>query len=238
MRNSDDRAVSFGDVWTHPISPREMADAGFFYYGSEDRMVCFYCGGGLKNWETDDNPWHEHAKWFPLCEYLLKKQGVSYVRNICLKYPKMDRPEIVNPSQAKAAKSIRDLLNGVKIIDPCAEERKKREIEVEVLMLTDPHVKYAKRIGIDKRKIKDVLLQQLEKKQKFTSREELLNAILDQEPDAESLEKRKCKKCNKEERNALCMPCGHLLLCWKCVQEVEHCWGCNKLLKEKIRIYH
>ena len=38
-----------------------------------DRVCCFYCGGRLFQWKAYDNPWYEHAKWFPLCEYVLKK---------------------------------------------------------------------------------------------------------------------------------------------------------------------
>ena len=47
--------------------------------GSGDRVSCFYCGGRLFQWKLRDNPWYEHAKWFPLCEFVLKKQGVKYV---------------------------------------------------------------------------------------------------------------------------------------------------------------
>ena len=52
-----------------------MVDAGFYYKGSGDRVLCFYCGGGLFYWKPHDNPWYEHAKWFPMCEFVLKKQG-------------------------------------------------------------------------------------------------------------------------------------------------------------------
>ena len=74
-----------------------MADAGFYYLDDSDLVICFYCGGGLKNWEPNDNPWYEHAKWFPLCEYELKKQGMDYVKDVILKYPKVNRPKLKNP---------------------------------------------------------------------------------------------------------------------------------------------
>lgn len=33
--------------------------------GHGDNVKCFHCDGGLRNWEPGDDPWQEHAKWFP-----------------------------------------------------------------------------------------------------------------------------------------------------------------------------
>lgn len=33
--------------------------------GKKDTVQCFSCGGCLGNWEDGDDPWREHAKWFP-----------------------------------------------------------------------------------------------------------------------------------------------------------------------------
>lgn len=51
--------------------PAELAKAGLFYTGKGDRTICFYCGGGLKDWDEVDIPLVEHHKWYPECEYLL-----------------------------------------------------------------------------------------------------------------------------------------------------------------------
>ena len=37
-----------------------------FLVGERDRVKCWYCNGGLQNWERNDIPWEEHAKWFPM----------------------------------------------------------------------------------------------------------------------------------------------------------------------------
>ena len=47
--------------------------------GFEDCVKCHQCGGGLRNWLPDDNPWVEHAKWFPTCEYVLISKGTDFV---------------------------------------------------------------------------------------------------------------------------------------------------------------
>ena len=35
------------------------------FSGDRDRAKCWYCNGGLQNWEANDEPFTEHAKWFP-----------------------------------------------------------------------------------------------------------------------------------------------------------------------------
>ena len=65
-------------TWERSIiqaQPEELGEAGLFYIGEGDRVKCWYCNGGLQHWEYDDDPWFEHAKWYPLCEYLLQKKG-------------------------------------------------------------------------------------------------------------------------------------------------------------------
>ena len=47
--------------------------------GIGDHVQCFYCDGGLKNWERDDVPWAEHARWFGNCAFLKLKKGIGFV---------------------------------------------------------------------------------------------------------------------------------------------------------------
>ena len=48
----------------------------------QDLVRCFFCGGGMKNWEYGDSPWIEHARWFPTCEYLKQCKGRDFI-NLC-----------------------------------------------------------------------------------------------------------------------------------------------------------
>lgn len=45
-------------------------------------MLCFYCSQGLKDWEDDDEPWTEHAKWSCKCSYLLLSKGKKFVDQV------------------------------------------------------------------------------------------------------------------------------------------------------------
>lgn len=58
---------------------QELSDAGFFYTGKGDKVACFSCGGGLKDWEERDVPWEQHAMWYSTCEYLKLMKGMEYV---------------------------------------------------------------------------------------------------------------------------------------------------------------
>ena len=49
------------------------------FTGRGDRVICFECGGGLKDWESGDDPWMEHAIWFPGCNFLLEKKGQNFI---------------------------------------------------------------------------------------------------------------------------------------------------------------
>lgn len=59
-----------------------LASAGFYHVGPHDNVKCFHCDGGLKNWQPTDDPWEEHAKWFPRCAYLMSQRDPDYIHLI------------------------------------------------------------------------------------------------------------------------------------------------------------
>uniref|UniRef100_A0A3Q3S315 RING-type E3 ubiquitin transferase n=1 Tax=Mastacembelus armatus TaxID=205130 RepID=A0A3Q3S315_9TELE len=83
MEAEDSRLTTFHNWPTEAsVQPDVLARAGFFYTGHGDNVKCFYCDGGLRNWEPGDDPWQEHAKWFPRCEFLIQSRGQDYISNI------------------------------------------------------------------------------------------------------------------------------------------------------------
>jgi baculoviral IAP repeat-containing protein 7/8 len=66
-------------------TPDELAEAGFYYTGFGDMVKCYYCDGGLKDWERGDIPWEQHAIYFQRCFYLLLIKGQKYVEKIVSK---------------------------------------------------------------------------------------------------------------------------------------------------------
>ncbi|XP_005184865.1 baculoviral IAP repeat-containing protein 5 [Musca domestica] len=51
----------------------KMAQAGFYWSGNksdDDTVTCFVCGKTLHGWDPTDDPWKEHAKHAPQCQFV------------------------------------------------------------------------------------------------------------------------------------------------------------------------
>ncbi|XP_041519364.1 baculoviral IAP repeat-containing protein 1a-like [Microtus oregoni] len=72
--------------YAHGTSPRVLSAAGFVFTGKRDTVQCFSCAGCLGNWEEGDDPWKEHAKWFPKCEFLRSKKSSEEIAQYIKSY--------------------------------------------------------------------------------------------------------------------------------------------------------
>ncbi|XP_008066077.1 baculoviral IAP repeat-containing protein 1 [Carlito syrichta] len=68
------------------VSSHALSAAGFVFTGNRDTVWCFSCGGCLGNWEEGDDPWKEHAKWFPKCEFLQSKKSSAEIAQYIQSY--------------------------------------------------------------------------------------------------------------------------------------------------------
>ena len=142
---------------------------------------------------------------------------------------KLHRPVIKNPTQFIATNCLRSMLFHQMRNTTAAKQRNQR---LEDLMLFNPHVKYTKSIGVEDTKIHYALLKQMEKNHcNFSNRQEYLKVILDLKKD------NKCMKCKNAEKNAVCMPCAHMVLCYTCVQDTPSCWLRTQWISEKICVF-
>ncbi|XP_050348430.1 baculoviral IAP repeat-containing protein 3 isoform X1 [Nymphalis io] len=105
------RLRSFSD-WPRSMrqKPEDLAEAGFFYTGQGDKTKCFYCDGGLKDWENDDVPWEQHARWFNRCAYVQLVKGREYVQKVIseacvIPAPKEQKESTVTPPAQSVEKS-------------------------------------------------------------------------------------------------------------------------------------
>lgn len=44
--------------------------AVLLFVGPGDKVQCFQCGGNLRDWEPEDDPWEEHKRWYANCAYI------------------------------------------------------------------------------------------------------------------------------------------------------------------------
>jgi hypothetical protein len=65
-----------------PVTASSLSDSGFYYTGFGDEVRCFFCFGTIRGWEENDDPWEEHARWFPDCSYLTTEKGQRYVDRV------------------------------------------------------------------------------------------------------------------------------------------------------------
>ncbi|XP_038177307.1 baculoviral IAP repeat-containing protein 1 isoform X2 [Arvicola amphibius] len=72
--------------YAHGTSPRVLSAAGFVFTGKRDNVQCFSCAGCLGNWEEGDDPWKEHAKWFPKCEFLRSRKSSDEIAQYIKSY--------------------------------------------------------------------------------------------------------------------------------------------------------
>ena len=79
----DSRLKTF-QTWPRGLAqkPQELAESGLYYTGVSDEVKCFHCDGGLKGWDPTDNPWMEHAKWYPYCRHLILLKGKEFIKEV------------------------------------------------------------------------------------------------------------------------------------------------------------
>ena len=53
-----------------PVTTEELARAGWFYVGRDDRGQCPWCGGCVFNWVPGDSALGEHRRHFPHCDFV------------------------------------------------------------------------------------------------------------------------------------------------------------------------
>lgn len=73
------------DKWPRGIKqkPDDLAEAGFFYSGKGDEIVCFSCGLGMCQLEPDDNLWVEHKRLLiHSCYYLELNREILNINQI------------------------------------------------------------------------------------------------------------------------------------------------------------
>ena len=174
----------------------QMAQAGLYYLGERDRVKCYYCNGGLQNWDVGDNPWFEHAKWFPLCEYVLRNKGPEYVERVNHRFSNLQRPRgagsrqplDIDPYRDGAVRSRRPQEyfenKPPPIVDPGEERRKKQEqIEKE---LGNSDVIQAFELGFERHQIRRALSIRLDEYGRgFGKVETLVTYLLDEQNQGE-----------------------------------------------------
>ncbi|XP_008557841.1 death-associated inhibitor of apoptosis 1-like [Microplitis demolitor] len=184
-----------------PQTKERLAEAGFFYTGTGDQTLCYHCGGGLKDWEPEDDPWVQHAKWFKNCYYVRLTRGQSFIDSVVgipVAAPVLGELTSIN------LPSCLSLVAPVWLPESSnqgAEEGKEQNGSAEEK--EDTKVKEEKGHMGD------------EEEEKRRRKEESRDA-------------RVCKICYDEELGVIFLPCGHVVACFKCASAITTCAVCRE----------
>lgn len=210
-------------------SPDVLATAGFYYLNEDDHVRCFHCSGGLRSWQREDDPWEEHAKWFPKCPFLELVKGEAYVRVVQAKMkPSLDetlRGDV--PSQALemgfAEQEVRSVINSKIKSTGCAYDDIK-DLLYALLQLQDslmtenasmqtkpPNELESKAPGQPPSEAPSASHSSMftSTSPSLTSFESSSKANLEDE-NRQLKDARLCKVCMVEEVGIVFLPCGHL----------------------------
>ncbi|VVC24367.1 Hypothetical protein CINCED_3A022001 [Cinara cedri] len=179
-----------------------LCEAGFYYIGDgeNDQMICFCCSQGLKDWEDDDEPWTEHAKWSPTCTYVLLSKGKYFV----------DLARGLIPNQKELSKMIANNEDLSILENNNIKVNLTRRLHIVYQHHTPRKLNSSETIG------KQIILPLLSRNNsgQFQSSSKISDSML-------------CKICYKEEMKIAFIPCGHVIACIQCAMTIDQCAVCR-----------
>jgi hypothetical protein len=70
----------------YQVNVTRLAQAGFYYENKVDFVRCFYCNGGIMDWEENDDPFLRHSQMYSSCLYMRAVKGDQYIQQ-AVQYP-------------------------------------------------------------------------------------------------------------------------------------------------------
>ncbi|KAH9510061.1 hypothetical protein Btru_043406 [Bulinus truncatus] len=194
----------------HHIQSSVLADAGFYYAGYGDCARCFYCGGGLRNWEDDDDVWVEHARWFARCSFIRQRLGQIFV----------DTVQELNKTLEKIPYSA--------VINKIGPFALTYQIDIkDDILKKDPAIKTVVELGIPQKSALE-MAKIIKSEENITQLKESNNILRQQTV---------CKICMDKEVEIVFLPCGHLVSCAECASAMKDCPVCRKHIKGSVRAF-
>ncbi|KAK0063297.1 baculoviral IAP repeat-containing protein 3 [Biomphalaria pfeifferi] len=229
----------------HHLSPEDLVEAGFYYAGYGDCSRCFFCGGGLRNWEDSDDVWVEHARWFPKCAYLREKLGSNFidvVQELTKQFDQITWNMVTE--RLKAPVILNNQENFLKRDPAVKSVVEMGYAEKDVIQIA--YLLKEQAIAISADTLVDTL--KLEMKTKLNPSSLQKGALVLNRPAAQDILKLKeknnqlrqqtvCKICLDQEVAVVFLPCGHLVSCTDCASAMKACPVCRTNVKGIVRAF-
>ncbi|XP_021348804.1 baculoviral IAP repeat-containing protein 7-like [Mizuhopecten yessoensis] len=241
--------------------PEDLAKAGLFYEGTNDYVRCFHCAGGLREWDPEDDPFYEHARWFPFCPFMRLVKGDKYITGV---QSGTIKPTDIQDNKLKLGQSKElNLYDHPAVLSVMAMGYTKT-------VLTKAITIYRKRHGMDLSAEKLLPFvweitengttavipdeEVSEKEQTYDNKTEMrcesksdvtelvtaaesTNKGIDEltEENRELREQKNCKVCFEEEASIVFLPCGHLVTCPLCASALRKCPVCRTYIRGTVK---
>lgn len=216
--------------------PAQLAEAGFFYMGTGDHVKCFCCDGALRNWEPQDEPWQEHARWFSRCNFLLTVKGPDFVSNVHSQFQNGDpwekTPEEGGASTSSASTSSASTSSAstssastssasTSSASTSSASTSSASTSSSTLVAQEEQVAETKAA-----EAAAAAPKQMEAK-----------AASGQEANTSLKEALLCKICYDQNMSIVFLPCGHTLSCPSCAMALSTCPLCRNEIRATVKAF-
>ncbi|CAF0953260.1 unnamed protein product [Rotaria sordida] len=225
------------NTWTQTsLNVNNLTEAGFFYSGVGSTVTCFYCGGSLHKWGINDNPKIEHARWFPNC---------LYAKHLCGDY--LHAKIQMKKKQLIIEKNNIDKENLMRLVNA------RLDLPITQRLCTQYRPSIIKRCFEQQWKINhddfssddDLIMACFILQKQYDACQENSNNLIIPSQSQISISSLKtskikleeCSVCLTQERQLVCMPCGHLCTCVPCGYSLRSCPICRQQIQSFVRIY-
>jgi hypothetical protein len=223
MKVEENRLATFSNNWSAeiPVKPLALAQAGFYYIGPQDRVICAFCRGKVYNWVPGDSPVGEHTRLFPNCTFVqeLNKKPLAKLQSkeakvlAGLGYHETAIQKAYNElaHQGMVAPSVTDLLEVIHGFEDRGENTGPTTTYTSTCHNTT--TKSLKK-GETSKDVKEILTENEQLKASNT-----------------------CKVCLEKDVHAVFLPCGHLVCCMECSEQVEKCPLCRTNILGSVKAF-
>lgn len=236
-------------------SPEDMVSAGFFFTGNEDHCRCFFCGGGLRNWEPGDQPWTEHARWYQNCAFVRSCKGDIFIQDVqtnSMQIEIVKKNELSNPStplddfrNIPAVRSVSQFGYDEKLVKEAYDTLKKdRKSDITSTALLETIFNIEEKSNHTQEN-SNITKPGMEESQSAITTQVNNEPASDPEPElsVRSLEEENqnlkdqqtCKICLDEPIAIVFLPCGHLAACVTCAPALRRCPICRTFIKGTVK---
>ncbi|XP_060065156.1 baculoviral IAP repeat-containing protein 7-like [Ylistrum balloti] len=236
--------------------PEVLSKAGLFYEGTNDYVRCFQCAGGLREWEPEDDPFYEHARWFPCCPFMRLTKGDKYIMGVqsgtitpsnVLEKEEIAPRQNLNLLEHPAVLSIMEMGYSKSLITTAItvfKERNGMDLSAEQLL---PIVWEAEENdNIVPQIIENENVDRMEAEKRLESKTDVTDQVAKGKDITKDIDKlteenrilrvqKTCKVCLDEEANIVFLPCGHLVTCPMCASALRKCPMCRTYIRGTVK---